>query len=611
MRVAYYVFEKFLADFLRIYRTLPVTICHGIQRLFAYIVFLACLEVVTIFSISFLAISVAAPEKLREFAMMEWLFRFFPQVDALCAEPRVFALLVSLMVVALTAAKNAMTAFVLLKISYLGEEIALFAGEIVFRHYLYSPYIVHLGGDSQRMFQALSWRSQLGIVVIGLMTVYSYAAVSLALLITLLFATPQAILLIILLVVTISFSVYKSLKGAIDRAGTATAEFNRKQNQTTLNAMRGIREALIYRQQPVFFETFRKACHDGLLDRAFLTMAPPVPACILETLGFMVIPVTLWAMYALQDASMARITGVLTMIMLVSWRVLPLLNRSLSTLVSVRGIRHAALDCLAKVEEALANPAPEPPAPDPDFTMREGIAFADVSFRYPNAKVDCLCNLSFAVRRGARMGIVGQSGAGKSSIAGIFSGLVAPSSGALLVDGRPLNPAGIAAYTRQVGYVPQTPYIMAGTLAENIAFSQWGKPCDDERVKAVCRMAELDIAEKRGIDMRTGENGAGLSGGQTQRLSIARALYANPAILIMDEATSSLDSGVEVNIMNTIFSLPQSITTVIIAHRLTTVEHCDTILWINEGRLVAQGTPQEILPRYSRFLMEVGKNPES
>ncbi|MDR1659380.1 MAG: ABC transporter ATP-binding protein/permease [Desulfovibrio sp.] len=596
------LFDKFLADFTRVYKILPPRLRRSTRRVFACIVLLAVLEIGTILSISFLTVSIAAPEKLRDFGAVAWLLQMLPWLDALCKDPRRFALLVASVVVALIAAKNAVTAYVSLGAARLGERITLFAGETVFRDFLYSPYVAHLAGDSQAMFQALSWRDQLGRMVVCLMTVYTYAAITLGMALTLLWVTPGAVLLVILAVALTTAALFKTLKSRLDRAGADAAEHDREGTRATMNAMHGIRETLIYRQQEVFFESFRAACLNGMKDRIFLTMAPPIPTWTLETVGFLVIPVTLWAMYALQDASMARITGVLTMIMLVSWRVLPMLNRSLSALVSVRGMRHAALDCLARVEAALAEPAREPPEPDPEFALSRDIAFADVCFRYPRAEEDCLRGLTFTIPCGSRLGIIGQSGAGKSSMAAILSGLVEPTSGAMLVDGTPLSPAGLAAYCRHVGYVPQTPYILAGTLAENVAFSQWGRPWDEERVKTVCRMAELDIAEQRGTDAAVGANGAGLSGGQAQRLSIARALYAGPSVLILDEATSALDTGVEAAIMNTIFALPQSITTIIIAHRLSTVERCDALLWIEGGRLVASGPPDAVLPEYRAFL---------
>jgi ABC-type multidrug transport system fused ATPase/permease subunit len=304
-------------------------------------------------------------------------------------------------------------------------------------------------------------------------------------------------------------------------------------------------------------------------------------------------------------------TAVLTMIMLTAWRILPLLNRSLSALISVRGSLYQAMECLTRVEEALARPAPPLPDPDPGFRFRESINFRHLSFSYPNAGEDCLRDIGFSIPCGSRAGIIGQSGAGKSTLAAILSGLVEPTQGAMLVDGRILNPSELAAYRRQVGFVPQNPYIMGGTVAENVAFSQWGKPWDEEKVMRACRMAEFDVAMQRGINASLGQDGAGLSGGQAQRLSIARALYAEPSILILDEATSALDSGVEKAIMDTIFSLPRGITTITIAHRLSTVERCDTLFWIDGGSLAGSGSPHEILPRYQEFLNNRAGMPSS
>jgi ABC-type multidrug transport system fused ATPase/permease subunit len=600
--------HQFIGDFLRVYRALSPRLKRRTLRVFLYIFGLAWLEVLNILSISFLALSITAPDRVAEsYGFVAGLFHVFPKLaDVAVADPRFFSLIASSAVVALTAAKNAMSAFVSLANAHLGEEIALFAGETVFEHYLYSPYIRHLSGDSGKMYQALSWRTHLGSLIINIMMVYTYAAISLGLFLTLITATFEILFLTIFCVAFISAVIYRSIKRNIDNAGINTAEFNRKEVGATMNAMNGIREILIYRQQLVFFEKFEEACQGGAPSRAFQTIAPMIPPWLLEVAGFAVIPVTLWVMFRFYDSSMVQITGVLTMIMLACWRILPLLNRSLSCLVMVRGLRYAAMECLSRVEYAIANPVTMPTEPDPDFVLRNDISFVDVSFKYPSAKEECLHGISFSITHGSCIGIIGQSGAGKSTIVSILSGLIQPATGTLLVDGQSLSPAALAAYTMQVGYVPQTPYIMSGTLAENVAFSQWGKPYDEERVRWACRLAALDVVETRGIALPIGDKGAGLSGGQAQRLSIARALYVNPALLILDEATSSLDSAVEAAIMNTIYDLPKSITTVIIAHRLTTVERCDMLLWIDKGKIVEFGPAAEVLPKYQTYLDRLG-----
>lgn len=600
------MFNSFFGDFLRVYRALPGKFKRATIIVLGYVAVQAVLEVTAIASISFMALSVTSPERLREIGPVAATLKMFPWLGALSMEPRQFALVASLAAVSVIAAKNAMFAFVTKKSAKLGEGISLFAGQAIFENYLCRPYIDHLSNESAKMFQALSWRAEVATLITQLMLVYTYLGISISLIIVLLWATPGMILLVLLLVGIISGGMYKGLKSGLDRAGMDAAECARKENAIVMNAMNGIRETLIYRQQDVFFGRFQDAGTAGVKNRIFMRMAPSVPTWVIETAGFLSIPTTLWIMLTYQDASMTRITGVVTIIMLIAWRLLPLLNRALGAFVIVRSVRYAALDCLTLLEEALASPVKKLPEPAPNFAIRQSITFSHVSFRYPKAEENCLHHLTFTIPRGSKVGFIGQSGAGKSSIASILSGLVFPTDGEMLVDDRILSPEEQVAYCGHIGYVPQAPYILNGSLAENVAFSQWGKPWDEEKVTRACRMAELDIIDHHGIGYQVGSGGTGLSGGQAQRLSIARALYSNPSVLILDEATSALDSGIEMAIMNTIFNLPQNMTTIIIAHRLTTVEQCDMLFWIDKGSLVASGLPKDVLPSYEKFLNSRG-----
>lgn len=593
------------ADFLHSYGILPKALQRSCLHVLCCILAQAVVEVIGILAISALAMSIVAPEMLASHLLVRKMVNILPWLQGLMADTQNFALLVAAVTACLIGIKNCLGALVSFLSSRLGEHIALFAGNAIFHKFLYSPYVRHMAGDSQNMFQAISWCGELGRTVVQMLLFYSYVTISLALCLLLIAFTPGMVLALMLIIGLVAFRSYSKLKDCIDRAGRDSAEWKRTENAICMNAMRGIREILIYGQQKIFFQEFQDARQRALQDRTFLSMAPTVPTWMLESMGFAGLAVTIWIMADFLDASMAEITAVVTTIMLVCWRILPLVNRSLGLLVSVRGARYAAFSCLAKIEEALRSPPPPAVEPDPDFTIEHELALNAISFTYPGAESPCLRSVSFRIPHGARLGIIGRSGAGKSSLANILCGLVQPDCGTLLIDGKALTTEGREAYCRQVGYIPQNPYVLPGSIAENVAFSQWGLRWDEERVKTACRMAELDIAFSRGLDCRLGQGGLGLSGGQAQRLSIARALYANPSVLILDEATSALDSAVESAIMKTIFSLPHSITTIIIAHRLSTVKNCDHVIWIEQGQVKAKGNGEKTIALYEQFLERI------
>ena len=592
------------SDFLPIYRLMPPGIRRKILFVFFLMGILAVLEACSILSLSFLALSVAAPDKVMGLPFVGWFFENFPFLQTLQADVRIFAFWISALVAGLTIGKNIASGLVILRSAALGEAVALYAGDTLFHYYLNSPYLKYLAGQTVSIFQVISWRAQLGFFLVNLMQVYTYIVISVALFLILISATPEVLLLTLGIVGILCFVIYKGLKRSVDSAGKKSAEYANEEYLATENAKRGMMEVHIYRQQKYFFNAFHNAGGEAAKSRAFIIASPPMPTWILESVAFLVIPVTLWLMVEFYDAAMPRITSVLTMIMLASWRILPLLNRSMTNMVALRGAHYPMQMCLQMLRHVKDNPLAEEPTAKKRLEFDADIVFDNVSFRYPAAQEDCLRGVSFRLRKGMSLGVIGRSGAGKSSLANILSCLVSPCSGNMLVDGRKLSAIELAEFRLGVGYVAQSPYLLPGTLAQNVSFSQWGRPYDPEKVRHACRLAQLDIVDSHplGINLPIGEGGTGLSGGQAQRLSIARALYASPQLLILDEATSSLDLGVEVTIVETIASLPKSITTLVIAHRLSTVEWCDAILWLNEGRVADYGAPHEVLPRYRRYL---------
>jgi ATP-binding cassette subfamily C protein len=221
----------------------------------------------------------------------------------------------------------------------------------------------------------------------------------------------------------------------------------------------------------------------------------------------------------------------------------------------------------------------------------------DVSFAYDPDATPALRHVYLRVQPGESLGIVGATGSGKSTLVALLLGLLQPTSGRIVLDGVPL--AGHErAWQRLIGYVPQDPYLLDDTLRRNIAFGVSDAAIDDQRVARACSLAQLDELIRQlpqGMDTLLGEDGARLSGGQRQRVAIARALYSDPAVLVFDEATAALDNHTEREVTKAIAALQRTRTLIVIAHRLSTVRDCDRLIFLQDGRVAASGSYDELL----------------
>jgi len=196
------------------------------------------------------------------------------------------------------------------------------------------------------------------------------------------------------------------------------------------------------------------------------------------------------------------------------------------------------------------------------------------------------------------VGFVGSTGSGKSTTLDLMMGLLTPTSGELLVDGRPIVGSIVRAWQQTIAHVPQSIFLADASIAENIAFGVRRGEIDIERVRQAALQAQIaDFIENRpnGYDALVGERGIRLSGGQRQRIGIARALYKQASLLVFDEATSALDTVTEQSVMDAIEALDRNLTIVLIAHRLSTVQRCDVIVELDHGAVVAQGTYEQLL----------------
>jgi ATP-binding cassette subfamily C protein len=228
-----------------------------------------------------------------------------------------------------------------------------------------------------------------------------------------------------------------------------------------------------------------------------------------------------------------------------------------------------------------------------------GVIFDRVSYKYSDANSQAINEVSFAVKPGSQVGLIGPSGAGKSTIADLMCGVLVPTSGAIQLVGEKLSDDRLRTGTN-VGYVPQSPGMVSGTIAENVALGETGNQVDRKRVEKSLEDANLKhliLGLPDGIDTDLGNLQDGLSGGQLQRIGLARALYTQPSLLVLDEATSALDADSEEEIRKALEVMKGKLTVVIIAHRLNTIQHVDQVFLIEDGRVKDSGKFQELATR--------------
>jgi ATP-binding cassette subfamily B protein len=346
----------------------------------------------------------------------------------------------------------------------------------------------------------------------------------------------------------------------------------------------GIRDVLLDQTQSVFAHRFNRI--DWALRRAQMSnnIIGPSPRFAVEALGMVLIAALAYHLSA-RGGGVAAAIPALGALALGAQRLMPLIQQIYQGWVLASGSQQVVQD----VVDLLRQPIPaEASAPLARLPFERGIRLVGVSFRYRADLPFVLQAIDLSIPKGARIGLVGTTGSGKSTVMDLVMGLLQPSSGEILVDERPLRGPARLAWQQNIAHVPQAIFLADASFADNIAFGVPPGEIDLESVRQAAQQARIaDFIESGplGYQATVGERGVRLSGGQRQRIGIARALYKKATVLIFDEATSALDSETEAGVMQAIASLGRDLTIVMIAHRLTSLSLCDVIYRLDKGRI--------------------------
>ena len=476
-------------------------------------------------------------------------------------------------------------------------------GKRLFQGYLTAPYEFHLGRNSSELLRNLNQECTMigNMVLVPLMDLITNGLIGAAIIILLLTQlAPVAIGWMLVFILVAAMSV-----GALQRRVKALgieARLRRKEMiRNVSEGLGGVKEIRVIGRERYFVHRFSESLARTTYIQRYIQVLNKSTPGLLELLSVIGMLGLLLVM-ALSDIAD---DALISMLVLFSVALVRLKTVAVGVAASLSQLRHnlVSVDVLADEFAELrrrAEPAGELPVDSAEsgkLRLTEMLAFKNVSYCYEGRQTPALSELTFQIRAGEAIGVVGSTGAGKSTLIDVLLGVLRPGAGQILVDGVDIQTR-LREWQSNIGYVPQHIYLVDGTIRQNIALGLPDGKVDDDLIEASMAAAHLTDFIKSlpdGVQTVVGERGVRLSGGQRQRIGIARALYKNPDVLVLDEATSALDNATERSVMAAVEDLKGQRTIIMIAHRLSTVAKCDMILFMEAGKVTGSGSYKTLL----------------
>ncbi|MBM3806881.1 MAG: ABC transporter ATP-binding protein [Acidimicrobiia bacterium] len=470
------------------------------------------------------------------------------------------------------------------------------AAERLLARYLGADYQFHARRRSASLIEPMTRASDIvfELAAGSAVNIFAEAVIILALSIVLLVSAPPITLVTVGIVLALALVPIVMARRSWERIGESERQLYQHQLHLLQQSLGAIKDVTVSGRQPFFEERFRHVKRDlGVTKQRRAWAASAARLGVEATLMLSMLLVIFLVLR--QDVSGGDAISVLALFAYTGFRVVPSANRIMLN----AGYMREAHPWIQGMDDDMRHlRAPAPRTFQPERPMLQATLTCDrVSFGYEGGPPYALEDISFTVRRGQSVGIVGPTGAGKSTLVDVLLGLLPPTTGHVLIDGVALE-GQERAWQRQIGYVSQSVYLLDDTLRRNIAFGIPDSAIDEARLAAAVQQARLDevvASFPSRLDTMVGENGIRLSGGQRQRVAIARALYHDPPVLLFDEATAALDNQTEREVTEAIANVHGTRTVIAIAHRLSTVKNCDQLIYLREGKLAAIGKYSDLI----------------
>jgi len=481
------------------------------------------------------------------------------------------------------------------KVSYsIGADL----GYKIYRKTLYQPYKVHINTNSSSVIDGVINKSNAIIhhAVHPILILLSSILIVVSILLTLIFIDMRATLFLGSFLGFAYFIILSFTKKILVRNGDLISKNNPELIKNLQEGLGGIREVIIDGTQNYFCNVFKETDIKIRKAHGIIFFINASPRYLVETLGILlIISYALIIYFFGSSQSTGSQLPILGAIAIGAQRLLPMLQQAYGALTNIRSGRSSVQEALLfldkKTDESVRDYQKE-------IRFFSDITIENLFFKYDQNQDWVLANINLKINKGTKIGFIGRTGSGKSTLSDLVMGLLEPTNGLIKIDGIALCEKNLSSWQNKIAHVPQAIYLSDASIASNIAFGISDDLIDYEKVKYAAQRAQISKTIESWVDgyaTKVGERGVRLSGGQRQRIGLARAFYKNAQIIIFDEATSALDEDTEKAVMSSIIESAGNITMIIVAHRLSTLRNCDQVVKLKNGEIEGVGTYAQII----------------